>query len=221
MRTGFPQADARDDFDRARRRALCASLAGWLRGRPSSCNHLLVLGEVTIVTGAGAGIPRSAVERAGGHGSASQAAVPIDRIVGSVEPMTCFDRRFRPTSELPRARFERIAADVRCGRGMDPVELYRCGGDYYVVDGHHRIAVARALGERWVWATITEVRIKQPGTPRSSFRETVTGRETALRSASSGHGSSDGGLFTCSREPINRSVVAMAALSGAGRRAGG
>jgi hypothetical protein len=150
-----------------------------------------VLGEVTIVTGAGAGIPRSAVERAGCQGSASQAAVPIDRIVGSVEPMTCFDRRFRPTSELPRARFERVAADVRCGRGMDPVELYRCGDDYYVVDGHHRIAVARALGERWVWATITEVRMKQPGTPRSSFRETVTGRETALRSASSGRGSSD------------------------------
>jgi hypothetical protein len=99
---------------------------------------------------------------------AYQAAVPIDQIVGSVEPMMCFDRRFRPTSELPRARFERIAADVRCGRGMDPVELYRCGDEYYVLDGHYRIAVARALGERRVWATITEVRMNQPGPPRTS-----------------------------------------------------
>jgi hypothetical protein len=51
---------------------------------------------------------------------------------------------------------------------MDPVDLYHCGGRYYVLDGHHRIAVARALGERWVWAAITEVRMNQPGTPRST-----------------------------------------------------
>ena len=156
MRTGFPQADARDDFERARRQARWVKLAGWLRGRPSSRNRLLVLGEVTIVTGVGC------------HGLASEAAVPIDQIVGSVEPTLCFDRHFRPTSQLPRARFERIAADVRCGRGMDPVDLYHCGSRYYVLDGHHRIAVARALGERSIWATITEVRMNQPGAPRST-----------------------------------------------------
>ena len=66
MRTGFPQTDARDDFDRARRQACWVKLAGWLRGRPSSRNRLLVLGEVTIVTGASR------------HGLASEAAV-LDR----------------------------------------------------------------------------------------------------------------------------------------------
>ena len=123
MRTGFPQADARDDFERARRQARWVKLAGWLRGRPSSRNRLLVLGEVTIVTGASP------------HGLASEAAVPIDHIVGSVEPTLCFDGHFRPTSQLPRTRFERIAADVRCGRGMDPVDLYHCGDRYYVLTG--------------------------------------------------------------------------------------
>jgi len=58
-----------------------------------------------------------------------------------------------------RARFQRIAAEVRSGRGMDPVELYRCSGCYYVLDGRHRIAVARALGQRSVWALVTEVRL--------------------------------------------------------------
>jgi hypothetical protein len=76
-----------------------------------------------------------------------------------------FDRHFHPTSQLPRERFERIALGLRCGRGMDPVELYRCGGEYYVLDGHHRIAVARALGERAVWAMITEVRPAGPPRP--------------------------------------------------------
>jgi len=139
VQTGFPRADARDDFERALRQARLAKLSEWLSGRPSG-GRLAVLGEVTIA------------------GGARQETVRIDRIVGSVEATTSFDRHFRPTSTLPRERFVRIAADVRSGRGMDPVELYHCGGDYYVVDGHHRIAVARALGERRVWATVTEVR---------------------------------------------------------------
>jgi hypothetical protein len=160
VRTGFPRADARDDFDRALRQAWRARLAGWLSGRPSSDDRLPVLGEVTIV--AGAGDSGAAAGHPGRREQARQAAVPIDRIVGSVEPMMCFDRHFRPTSQLPRARFERIAADVRSGRGMDPVELYDCGGCYYVLDGHHRIAVARALGERSVWATVMEVRASRP-----------------------------------------------------------
>jgi hypothetical protein len=156
MQTGFPQADARDDFDRARRRARWARLAGWIRGRPSSQNHLLVLGEATIVTGAGD--RRPAKNGPGRVVPGREAAVPIDCIVGSVEPAMHFDRHFWPTSQLPRTRFERIAADVRCGRGIDPVELYQRGDRYYVRDGHHRIAVARALGQRSVWATITTVK---------------------------------------------------------------
>jgi hypothetical protein len=94
--------------------------------------------------------------------------VPIEQIVGTVEPTMSFDRHFRPTSDVPRTRFERIAVAIRSGRGMDPVDLYRCGDRYYVLDGHHRIAVARALGERWVWANITEVRLTHPGVPNFS-----------------------------------------------------
>jgi hypothetical protein len=147
VQTGFPRADAQDDFERALREARLARLGGWLSGRASGHDRLPVLGEVTIARGT------------------RQEMVPIDQIVGSVEPMTCFDRHFRPTSQLPRERFVRIDADVRSGRGMDPVELYHCGGHYYVEDGHHRIAVARALGERRVWATVTEVRPGRPATP--------------------------------------------------------
>jgi hypothetical protein len=165
MRTGFPRADARDDFDRALRQARWAQLAERLRGRPASCGRLPVLGQVTIVTSPG---DPPATGPAGRPRRASQEAVPIDRIVGSVEAVMCFDRLFRPTSQLPRERFERIAADVLGGRGMDPVELYRCDGSYYVLDGHHRIAVARAHGERTVWATVTEVRLSHPAPPSTA-----------------------------------------------------
>lgn len=163
MRTGLIQQDARDDFDRARRRANWAKMAGWLLGRPASRNRLAVLGEVTSVGAAGGpGGRRLEYERIGHLGPTGEAMVPIGQIVGTVEPTRCFDRRFRPTSGHVRARFQWIAAEVRSGRGMDPVELYQCGGSYYVLDGHHRIAVARALGQRSVCALVTEVRLNSP-----------------------------------------------------------
>jgi hypothetical protein len=174
MRTGLIHQDARDDFDRARPRPSLAKLAGWLRGRPASRNRLPVLGEVRTFAGAaGPGVRRLEYERIIGLGASAEAMVPTDQIVGTAEPSKsrCFDRRFRPTSEVPRTRFERIATDSRSGRGMDPVDLYRCGGQYYVLDGHHRIAVARALGERWVSANITDVRLNHPGDPNLSYRD--------------------------------------------------
>jgi len=163
MRTGMALQDAGDDFDRARRRANRAKLAGWLLGRPASRNRLSVLGEGTSAPGtAGPGERRLEYEPVGRLRPAAEVMVPIGQIVGTVEPTKCFDRRFRPTSDHVRARFQRVAAEVRSGRGMDPVELYQCGGSYYVLDGHHRIAVARALGQRSVWALVTEVRLNSP-----------------------------------------------------------
>jgi len=157
MRTGLVQQDVRDDFDRARRRAARAKMAGWLLGRPASRNRLAVLGEA-----AGGPGRRLQYERAG---PAGEAMVPISQVVGTVEPTRYFDRQFRPTSDDVRERFQRIAAEVRSGRGMDPVELYRCSGSYYVLDGRHRIAVARALGQRSVCALVTEVRLNNPVPP--------------------------------------------------------
>jgi len=163
MRTGLACQDARDDFDRARRRASWARLTGWLCGRPSS--RLPVLGEVMTTGTAGPAVRRLEYERAGACGQAAGTLVPIDQIVGTVEPTRFFDRQFRPTSEVPRTRFEWIDGEIRSGRGMDPVDLYRCGGRYYVLDGRHRIAVARALGERSILANITEVLLIHPGVP--------------------------------------------------------
>ena len=161
MRTGLARQDARDDFDRARRRASWAQLTGWLLGRAT--NRLPVLG--VVMTTAGPVVWRLEYERAGASGRAAGTLVPIDQIVGTVEPTRFFDRRFRPTSQVPRTRFEWIDGEIRSGRGMDPVDLYRCGGRYYVLDGRHRIAVARALGERSILANITEVRLTHPEVP--------------------------------------------------------
>jgi hypothetical protein len=186
MGTGLVQQDARDDFDRARRRANWAKMAGWLLGHPASRNRLAVLGEVASAPGAGGPGVRLEYERVGRLGPAGEAMVPISQIVGTVEPTRCFDRQFRPTSDHVRARFQRIAVEVRSGRGMDPVELYLCGGSYYVLDGHHRIAVARALGQRSVWALVTEVRLTNPA-PLASCLQVAAGGDRWLLTTVRGH----------------------------------
>jgi hypothetical protein len=40
--------------------------------------------------------------------------------------------------------------------GFPPVDLYRVGEAYFVVDGHHRVSVARALGSRTIEARVKE-----------------------------------------------------------------
>ena len=113
MRTGLVELDVRDDFNRARRRANWAKMAGWLLGRPASRNRLAVLGEVTSAPGAGGPGRRLEYERVGRLGPTGEAMVPISQIVGTLEPTRCFDRQFRPISDQARARFQRIATEVR------------------------------------------------------------------------------------------------------------
>jgi hypothetical protein len=148
--TGFPEADSRDDFTRARRRAQWARVAARLRGRPGDLDVLLPFDEVVAALG-----------MRGRHKLGEQ-LVEIDSIVGSVDRTSGFDRRFRPTTEQARNRFERIAGSIRRGREMPPVDLYRVGQVHFVVDGHHRIAVARAMGWTAIRAIVTEVLTSLP-----------------------------------------------------------
>jgi hypothetical protein len=83
--------------------------------------------------------------------------VPIAAIVGTVDRARDFDRRFRPTSGRVRGRWEYIAAAMRRGEALPPVDLYKIGEIYFVRDGHHRVSVAAALGYADIDAYVTEV----------------------------------------------------------------
>jgi ParB-like nuclease domain len=68
-----------------------------------------------------------------------------------------FDRDFLPTDERSRWRFQAIAMALREGRDLPPIEVFRLHGRYYVADGRHRVAAARALGEKAITAYVTEI----------------------------------------------------------------
>ena len=70
-------------------------------------------------------------------------AVRIDRIIGSVDRYRDFDRIFLPTQSRTADRWQRINRAWYQEVSLPPVLLYQVGDVYFVVDGNHRVSVAR------------------------------------------------------------------------------
>jgi len=122
------QVDA--DFTRARRRARLRALGARLR-RESTSNRLLSFDDVRRVLVANNRLQRGT------------RVVEVDQIVGSVGRWRDFDRSFLPARASVGQRWKRIDRAFQRGEDLPPVELYEIGDAYFVVDGHHRVSVAR------------------------------------------------------------------------------
>jgi hypothetical protein len=84
-------------------------------------------------------------------------SIPIDQIQGSLGHSKDFDRNFYPVQERSRTRWIRIAGARMSGQAVPPIELVQLGKIYFVRDGHHRLSVARAFGEKYMDAVVTQV----------------------------------------------------------------
>ena len=88
--------------------------------------------------------------------------LPISRIWGTEGRGGYFDRDFRPLHEQARSRWLSIVRAVREGKRLPPVLLTQVADCYSVSDGHHRISVARAMGQRDIEARITILQLSAP-----------------------------------------------------------
>jgi hypothetical protein len=55
-------------------------------------------------------------------------------------------------------RWRRVDRALRQSEELPAISLYKVGGSYFVLDGHHRISVARYHGVEWIEAEVTEAR---------------------------------------------------------------
>jgi hypothetical protein len=141
--TGYARVDSAFDFDRLRRKQYGAGVPGALRRRRTR-STLPVLNEVTRE-------PRQLRD-------AGEQLIPVASIVGSVDGASqLFDRNFRPVSDRARARLGSVLVAMRQGEPLPPIEVWAWRGKYYVLDGHHRVAAARALGSDYISAHVIEV----------------------------------------------------------------
>jgi hypothetical protein len=143
--TGFPRADVENDFMRARRHQVLATLAHRLLRQPHDSDRLLTLDEVV-----------AALDWRGERYLGLQ-TIRLATIVGTVDSRRDFDRHFRPTSNRVRSRWEQLALAQRRGAAIPPIEVYRVGDRHFVNDGHHRVSIAAATGGQTIDAYVTEV----------------------------------------------------------------
>jgi hypothetical protein len=146
--TGQPREDAKIAFDKERRRRALSRLASRMRFEADDVSHMLPFEEVVAALGATS------------RHAAGEQVIPLDSIVGTVDRRRGdFDRSFRPSPNT-RGRWERIAEARKRGEAMPPIDVFRIGDLYFVQDGHHRVSVARGMGDKDINANVVEVRTK-------------------------------------------------------------
>ena len=90
--------------------------------------------------------------------------IPVNAIVGSVGRYTEFTRTFLPRKPEDQDRWARVKA-VMIETGLDPIEVYKVGEVYFVLDGNHRVSIARQEGFKFIEAHVIEVNTNIPITP--------------------------------------------------------
>ncbi|MET0686873.1 MAG: chromosome partitioning protein ParB [Solirubrobacteraceae bacterium] len=142
----YYESQAGGDFDRERRRRAFRRISTRLRQAPDDVDEMLPFDEVVVALGSGA------------RRDLGIQTIPLDSIVGTVDRQRAeFDRAFRPMTGELRDRWQRVATARRSGVALPPIDVYRVGGLHFVEDGHHRVSVARALGDDTIEARVREI----------------------------------------------------------------
>jgi uncharacterized ParB-like nuclease family protein len=91
-------------------------------------------------------------------------AIPIDRIVGTVDRSRDFDREFLPRTTDIETRWKKVERAFPDGR-FPPIVVYEVDGSYFLEDGHHRVAIAKQRGAEYIDAEVTRLRTRTPLPP--------------------------------------------------------
>ena len=83
--------------------------------------------------------------------------VQLNQVVGSVGKCSAFNIEFTPGSHVPKDRLINIKQAIRKGKPLPPVNLYKVGDEYYVMDGNHRVSAAKGLGHTQIQAKVVEL----------------------------------------------------------------
>ena len=138
------------DFHRARRKAALQEIMARLTGKSAD---LLSFEDVRQKLKAKSTTARKLKD------------IPLDAIVGSVGRYADFTRSFLPRRDSDQERWAKVEVAATGLVGLPPIATYQIGEAYFVLDGNHRVSVARELGATHIQAYVTEVRTKVPLSP--------------------------------------------------------
>ena len=139
---------AEKDFNQARWNAFLNDVNAFLARRP---NELLSFDAV-----------RSSLPIYGQSYRGVQ-EVPVEKIVGTTtNRYNDFDRAFLPSQARTKSRWKAIDELRLRDQNLPPIQLYQVGDAYFVRDGHHRVSVARQIGQTYIDAEVIEMQTRAP-----------------------------------------------------------
>ena len=155
---------ALDDFRRARSKAAMQRFWAGIKGRSLD---LLPYDEISTKLRAVSQTDRGVRQ------------VPLKDIIGSVSRIQDFDRNFLPLRDDDMDRWAKVktAMTSPLAQGVPPVSLYQIGDAYFVIDGNHRVSIAKEMGMETIEAYVTETQTKVP------ISSTLTSDELILKTA--------------------------------------
>lgn len=155
------QNDARKNWDRARSAAAWEQVTSLFSG---GNNSLIPFDEVQKRLHLNNKVYRGVKE------------IPLDQIRGSVGRYRDFTQSFLPKSDTLRKRWEQVSA-ASYAKGLDPIEVYKVGDAYFVVDGNHRCSIARQNGQSTIEAHVWEFKTPVGLSAGADFEEVLLKEE--------------------------------------------
>lgn len=107
--------------------------------------------------------------------------IPVDSIIGSVGRYTDFTRTFLPRRVEDKQRWANVKAATvdPLGLGLQPIEVYKVSDVYFVLDGNHRVSIARQEGWKSIQAHVIEIQTDIPLSPDLQPDELIVKAEYA------------------------------------------
>jgi hypothetical protein len=92
----------------------------------------------------------------------SREEIPLASIAGSVERCTDYTPDFSPLQDSHQDRWTSVKRAFAGTRDLPPIRVYHAGDVYFVIDGNHRVSVARHLGRTHIAAYVVQIQARVP-----------------------------------------------------------
>ena len=125
--------------------------------------------------------------------------IPLDHIRGSVSRFDDFTSAYMPRKDHMRQRWEGVDRAMMEGK-TPPIEVYQVGEIYFVMDGNHRVSVARQRGHETIEAYVSEFQTPFKPSAEAGIDEILINSEQAAFLEKSGEANAEAVssmVFTC------------------------
>lgn len=105
--------------------------------------------------------------------------IEVDKIIGTVDRYGDFDAEFMPKEPFTLDRWTKLRHAQLKGTEFPPIDVYKVGEIYFVKDGNHRTALAKAQGQHYIDAYVIELDVPVDLNPDDTLKDLILKGEYA------------------------------------------